>query len=287
MWVCVKEGISYLGGMPVFSIVNQKGGVGKSTIAINLADVLSASGGRVLLIDVDPQGSSTDWYTARNQRPLRFECVHLTLPDLDPLKFKLTKDYVAALDEARKRIVLTIADAAKQYEYVIVDAPPQQGALNRSVIITADYVLIPAEPSGFSKWAASPMLAEVRAAMAIKPTIKCGIVVSRKIPGSVLGRDARDMMAALEVEVFNTEITMRVPFAEAATLGLTIAEHAPRTPASEEVNALAMELLTKCLQAGPRSAADRMAGITDELERIDDGEKLQDHRDANASSARR
>jgi chromosome partitioning protein len=124
----------------------------------------------------------------------------------------------------------------------VIDAPPHEGAINRSVIIASDVVIIPVEPSGFSTWAADKTISQVREAAIIKPSLKCGIVVSRKISNTVLGRDIREMAAPFGVPVLETEIMQRVQLAEAGTLGRTIFEHAPGSSAAREIEALTFEI---------------------------------------------
>lgn len=276
----------YVARMAIFGIINRKGGVGKSTSSINIAAALAASGGHVLLIDVDEQGTSADWYASRGGRPLPFECVHLTLPEITPEKFRLTKDYLAAIGEAHRLIATAIFDAGKRYDYVVVDAPPHDGAINRTVLVTADVVVMPAEPGGFSKYATDKTLTQLRAAQEARPTIKCGIVVSRKQPGTALGRDARDMLGELGLHIFKTELMTRTAIGEANTLGLTIFEHAPRSEAADEMAALTKEILKMHVDGRQDSAGRSIETITQEIERLDDGEKLQDRSDADQAGRR-
>jgi len=206
--------------MPTFGIINQKGGVGKTTLALNIAAALSADGAKVLLIDADEQATASDWGNARGEQPAPFRIVGM-----------------ARANMARDAIKL-----AEDYDYTVIDAPPHEGVITRSVVIASDVVIIPLEPSGFSTWAADKTVGQVREAMLIKPSLKCGIVVSRKISNTVLGRDIRDMASPLGMYMFKTEIMQRVQLAEAGTLGLTIFEHAPNSAAAHEIEALTEEI---------------------------------------------
>jgi chromosome partitioning protein len=206
--------------MPIFGIINQKGGVGKTTLALNIAAALAVDGSKVLLIDADKQGTASDWSALRGDAGTPFRIVGMARENM-----------------ARDAITLS-AD----YDYTVIDAPPHDGAITRSVVIASDVAVIPIEPSGFSTWAADKTISQVREAMLIKPSLKCGIVVSRKITNTVLGRDIRDMAGALGMGILDTEIMMRVHHAEAGTLGRTIFEHAPHSAAAHEIEALTQEI---------------------------------------------
>ena len=206
--------------MPTFGITNQKGGVGKTTLALNIAAALAVDGSKVLLIDADKQGTASDWGRTRGDQAAPFTIVGM----------------------ARENMARDAMKVAASYDYTVIDAPPYEGAINRSVIIASDVVIIPIEPSGFSTWAADKTISQVREAMLIKPSLKCGIVVSRKISNTVLGRDIRDMAEPLGMALFATEIMQRIQFAEAGTLGRTIFEHAPHSIAAHEIEALTQEI---------------------------------------------
>lgn len=206
--------------MPIFGFINQKGGVGKTTLAVNVAAVLAAEGAKVLLIDADQQASASDWGNVRGETPAPFQIVGM-----------------ARANMARDAMTL-----ANDFDYTIIDAPPHDGAVTRGVIIACDVVVIPIEPSGLSTWAADKTVSQVREAMLIKPSLKCGIVVSRKISNTVLGREIRDLAAAFDMPIFETEIVQRVQFAEASTLGRTVFEHAAHSAAAQEIEALTQEI---------------------------------------------
>lgn len=201
----------------ILSFINQKGGVGKSTLSINAAASLARTS-RVLLIDADEQGSSTAWASIREKTPF------------------------SVVGMARDNMARDVLELASGYTHTIIDGPPRAQKIARSVIIASDVVLIPIEPSGLSTWAATETVSQVQEAQTLKPTLKCGFVVSRKIGQTVIGREIRDMAAEQGFPILQSEILQRVPFAESLTLGQSIFEYAPDSPAAREIDALLGEV---------------------------------------------
>lgn len=201
----------------IVSFINQKGGVGKTTLSINVAASLARSG-RVLLVDADEQGSSDAWASLREQKT--FTVVRM----------------------ARKNLARDVLEMSPDYTHTIIDGPPRAQEIARSVMMASEVVLIPIEPSGLSTWAASETVAQVREAQSYKPSLKCGFVVSRKIGQTVIGREIRDMAAGEGFPILQSEILQRVPFAESLTLGQSIFDYAPDSPAAREIDSLIGEV---------------------------------------------
>ena len=204
----------------IFGVLNQKGGVGKTTLSVNLAACLARTGARVLLIDSDPQGSALDWAAARQSEPL-----------------------FSVVGFPRATIHKEIAQLGQGYEHIIIDGPPRVTDLARSAIMASDIVVIPVQPSPYDIWAAEEVVKLITEARVYKENIKSVFVVNRKITNTAIGRDVRDALAAYPVHVLNASVAQRVVFAEAAAQGQAIFEIDPAGPAVAEMEAVAAELM--------------------------------------------
>ena len=177
----------------IIGVLNQKGGVGKTTLSIGIAAELARQGARVLLIDADPQGSSLDWAAAREGAAL-FSIVGLP----------------------RATIHKEIENLRQNYDHVVIDGPPRVTDLARSAIMASDIVVIPVQPSPYDIWAADDVVKLIAEAMVYKENLKSCFVINRKIVNTAIGRDVADVLGSYDLAVLNSTIAQRVIFAESA-----------------------------------------------------------------------
>lgn len=159
----------------IVALLNQKGGVGKTTLATHIAGELAMRGQSVILLDADPQGSSLDWTQRRSQQGL-------------PRLF-------SAVGLARETLHQEAPELARRADHVVIDGPPRIAALARSALLAADCVLIPVQPSPYDLWASAEMVALIREAQVFRPQLAAAFVINRRVSTTVIGREARSSLA--------------------------------------------------------------------------------------------
>jgi chromosome partitioning protein len=204
----------------IIGVLNQKGGVGKTTLAVNVSATLAMRGLRVLLVDADSQASSMAWSAAREAPPL--------FPVIGMAKPTLHRD---------------MPEIAKDYDAVVIDGAPRVNDLGRAAILASDTILIPVQPSPYDVWAASDTVQLIREAQQFKPDLKAAFVINRKIVNTAIGRDVATALEHFDIPVLPTQLCQRVLYAESAGQGLGVAEVAPNSEAARELAALVLSAI--------------------------------------------
>ena len=214
----------------IVALLNQKGGVGKTTLALHLAGQWARQGQRITLIDADPQGSSLDWSQQRSREglPRLFGVVGL----------------------ARDTLHREAPELARDADHIVIDGPPRVAGLMRSALLAADLVLIPVQPSPFDGWASAEMLGLIREARIYSPSLLVRFVLNRCGARTVLARETARTLADHDPPVLATTIGQRVVFADAAQTGRLASDIDRRSPAAREIAALADELLRLRIDGG-------------------------------------
>ena len=206
----------------IVALLNQKGGVGKTTLALHLAGFWARQGKRIILLDADPQGSALDWSEerAREAVPRLFGVIGL----------------------ARDTLHREAPELARSADHVVIDGPPRVAGLMRSALLAADLVLIPAQPSPFDGWASAEMLRLLAEARIFRPGLAARFVLNRCPIGTVITRETALALADFEPPVLVSRIGQRVAFASAAQSGRLVGEVDGGTRAAAEIAALAAEV---------------------------------------------
>ena len=206
----------------IVALLNQKGGVGKTTLALHLAGAWVAQGRRVLVIDADPQGSALDWAEQRH---------HEGLPRL-----------FGVLGLARETLHRELPDMVHAVDHVVIDGPPRVAAIARSALLAADLVVIPATPSPFDGWATAEMLRLLAEARVFRPNLRARMLLNRCAARTVIARETAQALADHDPPVLTAHVGQRVAFADAARSGRLVQEICASTAATQEIAALAAEL---------------------------------------------
>jgi chromosome partitioning protein len=206
----------------IVALLNQKGGVGKTTLALHLAGAWARQGCRVTVIDADPQGSALDWSEQRAKEG-------------GPRLF-------GVLGLARDTLHREAPEIARGIDHVVIDGPPRIAGLMRSALLAADLVLVPAQPSPFDGWASGEMLNLIHEARIFRPELVARFVLNRCGARTIIARETGDALAEHDPPVLATRIGQRVAFADAARTGQLVFEVESGDAAAREITALAAEI---------------------------------------------
>ena len=209
--------------MPVIAVINQKGGVGKTTLATNLASALAYQHS-VLLLDCDPQRSASGW-AALNSQP----------------RLNLT---VEGVDESA--LVREVRAARLAHPWALIDCPPGITRVNADAIRESDAVLVPCKPRVWDVWACEDIVQAVKSRQENnrgRPV--AAFVISMGRPRTRLSKRIDTALAELGLPILQSRTTEREAYAVAAGEGRSVLESRDRV-AKEEINAICGELKEMC-----------------------------------------
>lgn len=204
----------------IISILNQKGGVGKSTLAVNIARAYTLDRKKTLLVDTDRQGSSLRWHELSEGKLIDLTCLPTKTIDNDIKKIR------------------------DSYDRIIIDGKPMICEITMATIRAADLILIPVQPSEFDLWATEDLIRYVRYEIEMsRGKTKAAFVVSRKILGTNIGKEVYEELHKLELPVFKCGTSQRVAYATSIKKGLSVLDGEYfETAAHQEIDELVGEI---------------------------------------------
>ena len=254
-----------IGQTKILAIINQKGGVGKSTTAVNLAAALGAAGKEVLLVDLDPQGNATSGYGI-DKRDIG-QCVYNVLlgetpvedvilanvgkgVDVLPSTISLAGAEVELVNEMARenRLKNALGSLRGRYDYILIDCPPSLGLLTINALVAADKLLIPIQCEFYALEGVTKLLDSMkRVKSVLNPSLDIyGIVLTMYDSRTNLSKQVVDEVRSFFGDtVFKTLIPRTVKLSEAPSYGQPIIEYAPENKGTEAYNELAQEVIQR------------------------------------------
>ena len=246
----------------IYALANQKGGVGKTTTAINLAACLAEAGERALVVDLDPQANATSGlgmrangtssYDLLDGAPLADIAKHTAFANLDivPSKPALAGAVVelAAREDGERYLAQALASGASSYDFVFVDCPPALGPLTVNALAAADRVLVPVQAEYYALEGLTQLMHSIELVRRrLNPALGIGGVLLTMVDSRT--RLAQDVEAEVRRHfgqlVFRTSVPRSVRLAEAPSHGLPAIAYDRRSPGADAYWKVAMELVER------------------------------------------
>ena len=261
-----KKAVTHVVGQTkVIAIINQKGGVGKSTTAINLSAALGEMGKQVLLIDLDPQGNSSSGLGVEKNRVSR--CIYdallndisltdIIIPDVSkgldvvPATINLAGAEVELVSEMARenRLKDAIGPMRGRYDYVFIDCPPSLGLLTINALVAADKLLIPIQCEFYALEGVTKLLDSMkRVKSRLNPSLDIyGVLLTMSDNRTTLSRQVSDEVRRYFGKiVFETSIPRTVKLSEAPSFGQPITQYDPTGKGAQSYIDLAKEVISR------------------------------------------
>lgn len=249
----------------IISCVNQKGGVGKTTTAVNLTAGLGLAGKKVLLVDADPQGNSTSGYGVNKKAVTASSYSLLTgqsdaesaiikteydKVDIIPSSIDLAGAEVELIDVQRREAQLKLALSAvrDRYDYIIIDCPPSLGLITINALCASDTLLVPIQCEYFALEGLSQLMATVRQVKRLyNPTLELEGVLLTMYDGrlNLTQQVVNEIKKYFADKLYKTVIPRSVRLSEAPSYGMPIQYYDRRGKGADAYNDLAKELIKK------------------------------------------
>lgn len=182
----------------IIAILNQKGGVGKTTLATNIVTKLYIDGSKVLLVDSDPQGSARDWHAAGNSE-------------------------IAVVGIDRPTLEKDIKKISDGFDWIIIDGAPQLSNMATSAIKCADLVIIPVQPSSYDIWASEDIVDLIKARQQITDGIpKAYFCISKRRMTTSLSKEVEEALQGYNMPILKSYTVDRTAYAKSAASGQTV-----------------------------------------------------------------
>lgn len=254
-----------IGSTKIISIINQKGGVGKSTTAINLSAILGTKRKQVLLVDLDPQGNATSGLGI-DKRAIDC-CIYDVLLNDVSIEEAIIPDVTEGLDVVPATINLAgaevelvsqfarearlkdaVASLRGKYDYIIIDCPPSLGLLTINGLVAADSLLIPIQSEFYALEGVTKLLESMKLVKnRLNPTLDVfGVLITMYDGRTTLSKQVcAEVRNYFGKQVFETNIPRTVKLSEAPSFGMPINEYDPRGKGAEAYEALAEEVIKR------------------------------------------
>lgn len=204
----------------IISILNQKGGTGKTTLAVNIAREYTIRAMKTLLVDSDSQGSAQRWHERSGGDLIDMTCLPMNTLDKDVAKF------------------------SDRYERIIIDGVPSVSLLTICAIKAADLILIPVQPSPYDIWATEDLVRLVKDRIEMtEGKTKAAFLVSRRIKGTNIGKEVYGELQKLELPILIHGTHQRVDYVTSVEQGWTVCDcHYTDREAHNEISAIVSEI---------------------------------------------